>query len=94
MQNSVSNEMNAMLLRSGEFFNPAENVTIFIGKIKNNKELSNFFLEDSRDPKKLKTFTSKTAYLSGNKNNPQIVLKDGSAQTYLNRRKVTRYLIF
>ena len=94
MQNSVSNEMNAMLLRSGEFFNPAENVTIFIGNIKNNKELSNFFLEDSRDPKKLKTFTSKIAYLSGNKNNPQIVLKDGSAQTYLTDEKSLDILYF
>ena len=71
-------------------FSILQKMSLFIiGKIKNNKELSNFFLEDSRDPKKLKTFTSKTAYLSGNKNNPQIVLKDGSAQTYLNRRKVT-----
>ena len=94
MQNSVSNEMDAMLLRSGEFFNPAENITIYIGKIKNNKELSNFFLEDSRDPKKLKTFTAKTAYLSGIKHNPQIVLKDGSAQTYLTNEKSLDILYF
>ena len=58
MQNSVSNEMNAMFLRSGEFFNPAQNFTIYIGRIKSNKELSDFFLEDSRDPKKLKTYIS------------------------------------
>jgi lipopolysaccharide export system permease protein len=94
MQNSVSSEMNATLLRSGEFFNPAESITIYIGEIKNNKELSNFFLEDSRDPKKLKTFTSKTAYLSGNKDNPQIVLKDGSAQTYLTDEKSLDILYF
>lgn len=94
MQNSVTNEMNAMLLRSGEFFNPVENITIYIGKIKNNKELSNFFLEDSRDSKKLKTFTAKTAYLSGIENNPQIVLKDGSAQTYLTDEKSLDILYF
>ena len=94
MQNSVSNEINAMFLRSGEFFNPAQNVTIYIGKIKSNKELSNFFLEDNRDPKKLKTFISKTAYLSGNKDNPQIVLKDGSAQTYLTEEKSLDILYF
>jgi lipopolysaccharide export system permease protein len=94
MQNSVSNEMSAMLLRSGEFFNPTENITIYIGKIKSNKELSNFFLEDNRDPKKLKTFISKTAYLSGNKDNPQIVLKDGSAQTYLTDEKSLDILYF
>ena len=94
MQNSVSNEMNAMLLRSGEFFNPAENITIYIGRIKNNKELSDFFLEDSRNTKKLKTYISKTAYLSGDKNNPQIVLKDGSAQTYLTEEKSLDSLYF
>ena len=94
MQNSVSNEINAMFLRSGEFFNPTQNVTIYIGKIKSNKELSNFFLEDNRDPKKLKTFISKTAYLSGNKDNPQIVLKDGSAQTYLTEEKSLDILYF
>ena len=94
MQNSVSNEMNAMLLKSGEFFNPAQNITIYIGKIKNNKELSNFFLEDSRDPKKLKTFTSETAFLAGNANNPQIVLKNGSAQTYLTEKKLLDILYF
>ena len=94
LQSSVSNEMNAMFLRSGEFFNPAENITIYIGKIKNNKELSNFFLEDSRDPKKLKTFTSETAFLAGNANNPQIVLKNGSAQTYLTEKKLLDILYF
>ena len=94
MQNSVSNEMNAMFLKSGEFFNPAKNVTSYIGKITNNKELSNFFLEDSRDPKKVKTFISETAYLSGNKNNPQIVLKNGSAQTYLTDSKSLDILYF
>ena len=94
MQNSVSNEMNAMLLRSGEFFNPLENITIYIGEIKNNKELSNFFLEDSRDPKNLRTFTSKTAYISGDQNSPQIVLKDGSAQTYLTDEKSLDILYF
>ena len=94
MQNSVSNEINAMFLRSGEFFNPTQNLTIYIGKIKSNKELSNFFLEDNRDPKKLKTFISKTAYLSGNKDNPQIVLKDGSAQTYLTEEKSLDILYF
>ena len=94
MQNSVSNEMNAMLLKSGEFFNPAQNITIYIGKIKNNKELSNFFLEDSRDPKKLKTFTSETAFLAGNANSPQIVLRNGSAQTYLTEKKLLDILYF
>ena len=94
MQNSVSNEMNAMLLKSGEFFNPTQNITIYIGKIRNNKELSNFFLQDSRDPKNLKTFTSKTAYLAGNTNNPQIVLKNGSAQTYLTEKKLLDILYF
>jgi len=94
MQNSVSNEMNAMFLKSGEFFNPTQNITIYIGKIKNNKELSNFFLEDSRDTKKLRTYTSKTAYLAGSTNNPQIVLKDGSAQTYLTEKKLLDILYF
>ena len=94
MQNSVSNEMDAMFLRSGEFFNPAQNVTIYIGKIKSNKELTNFFLKDNRDPKKLKTFISETAYLSGNKNNPQIVLKNGSAQTYLTDKESLDILYF
>ena len=94
MQNSVSNEMNAMFLKSGEFFNPAQNITIYIGKIKNNKELSNFFLEDGRDATKVKTFTSKTAYLAGSTNNPQIVLKDGSVQTYLTEKKLLDILYF
>ena len=94
LQNSVSNEMNAMFLKSGEFFNPTPNITIYIGKIKNNNELSNFFLEDSRDPKKFKTFTSETAYLAGDTVNPQIVLKDGSAQTYLTENKLLDILYF
>jgi lipopolysaccharide export system permease protein len=94
MQNSVSNEMNAMLLKSGEFFNPAQNITIYIGKIKNNKELSSFFLEDSRDPKKIKTFISETAYLAGNENAPQIVLKNGNNQTYNTKEESLDILYF
>ena len=94
MQDSVSTEMNAMFLKSGEFFNPAKNITMYIGEIKSNKELSNFFLEDSRDPNKLITFTSETAYLAGNANDPQIVLKNGSAQTYLTKEKLLDILYF
>jgi lipopolysaccharide export system permease protein len=94
IENSVSNEISAMILKSGEFFTPAKNITMYIGRLSANKEMNNFFLEDSRDPNKIKTFTSETAFLAGTKDSPQIVLKNGSAQTYLTQKKSLDILYF
>lgn len=94
IENSVSNEISAMILKSGEFFTPAKNITMYIGRLSANKEMNNFFLEDSRDPNKIKTFTSETAFLAGTRDSPQIVLKNGSAQTYLTQNKSLDILYF
>ena len=94
IENSVSNEISALILKSGEFFTPTKNITMYIGKLSANKEMNNFFLEDSRDLNKIKTFTSETAFLAGTVDAPQIVLKNGSAQTYLTQNKSLDILYF
>ena len=94
IEHSVSDEMGSMFLKSGEFSNPDDNITMYIGKLTNKKEMNNFFLEDRRDSKKIKTFISETAYLAGNRKAPQIVLRNGSAQTYLTEEKSLDILYF
>jgi len=74
-----------MLLKTGEFFNPEKNVTMYISNINSNKEMVNFFLEDSRDLTQIKTFIAKIAYIAGDTQAPQIVLQDGLVQTFLKK---------
>ena len=79
------NGLSAMLLKTGEFFNPEKNVTMYISNINSKKEMENIFLEDSRDLTQIKTFIAKIAYIAGDTQAPQIVLQDGLVQTFLKK---------
>jgi lipopolysaccharide export system permease protein len=84
-QSQQANGLSAMLLKTGEFFNPEQNVTMYISSINSKKEMENFFLEDSRNSAQIKTFIAKTAYIAGDAQSPQIVLQDGLAQTFIKK---------
>ncbi len=78
-QAEVAGDVTAQLLNEGEFLHPAENVTVYIGRIDLDGTLKEVFVSDRRDPDNAVSYSSATAYLVNNSAGIHLVMVDGVA---------------
>ncbi len=78
-QAEVAGDVTAQLLNEGEFLHPAENVTVYIGRIDLDGTLKEVFVSDRRDPENAVSYSSATAYLVNNSAGIHLVMVDGVA---------------
>ncbi len=76
----VAQNLSARLLSPGQFLEPTEGLTFYVGDVTPAGELRNVFLTDLRNPERQVTYTARQAYLVGAGNSIQLVMVDGLAQ--------------
>ena len=81
----VSQNLTARLLVEGRFMSPANGITVYIREITHEGELLDVFLSDTRSDTETVTYTATRAYLLRTETGPQLLMRDGMAQT-LNTR--------
>ncbi len=79
-QNEIAQNFTARLLSPGEFLEPTDGLTFYIGEVTPAGELQNVFLADLRDPDRHVTYTASQAYLVRTEDTVQLVMVDGLAQ--------------
>ncbi len=72
LQNKIRNDSQNLILKDNVFVDINKNQTIFIGKLSNNNELNEIFIQDRSDPEYIVEYFSKQGFVTFNKN---IVLK-------------------
>lgn len=78
----ISRDVTARFLKEGQFVHPASGITVYIRDITERGEMKELFLEDTRDPGAVVTYTAQTALLVRDARGPTLVMRDGLAQTY------------
>ena len=78
-QAEVAGDVTAQLLNEGEFLHPAEDVTVYIGRIDLDGTLHEVFVSDRRDQENAVSYSSATAYLVNNDTGIHLVMVDGIA---------------
>ena len=78
----ISKDITAQFLKEGQFLHPTTNIAVYISNITELGELEELFLEDSRDPAAVVTYTAKRAFLVRADTGPRLVMRDGLAQTF------------
>ncbi len=79
-QREVAQNFTARLLSPGEFLEPTDGLTFYIGDVTPAGELQNVFLTDMRDEERQVTYTATQAYLVRAAGSVQLVMVDGLAQ--------------
>lgn len=78
----ISQNVSARLLTEGQFLDPTDGVTVYIRDITSDGELLDVMLVDRSDPEAGEiTYTATRAYLVRTALGPQLVMRDGMAQT-------------
>ncbi len=77
----IAQNVGARLLTEGQFLDPADGVTFYIREITPEGELRDVYLTDTSDPESQMTYTANVAYLVRTERGPQLVMRDGMAQT-------------
>lgn len=77
----IAQDVTARLLTEGQFESPVDGVTLYIRDITPQGELIDLFLSDTRNPAQSVTYTAATAYLVKADSGPQLVMRQGMAQT-------------
>ncbi|GFE64055.1 LPS export ABC transporter permease LptF [Litoreibacter roseus] len=78
----VSRDVTARFLKEGRFMHPSDDVALYIQNITERGELEELFLEDSRVPEAVTTYTAKRALIVRSDGGPRLVMFDGLAQTF------------
>ncbi|SDW94092.1 LPS export ABC transporter permease LptF [Litoreibacter albidus] len=78
----ISKDITAQFLKEGQFLHPTGEISVYIRNITDLGELEELFLEDSRDPEAVVTYTAKSAFLVRGDTGPRLVMRDGLAQTF------------
>lgn len=77
----ISRDITAQFLKAGQFLHPTGDISVYIRNITDVGELEELFLEDSRDPAAIVTYTAQRAFLVRAESGPRLVMRDGLAQT-------------
>ena len=78
----ISQNISARILTEGQFLDPADGVTVYIRDITAEGELLDVMLVDRSQPQTGEiTYTAARAYLVRTERGPQLVMRDGMAQT-------------
>ncbi len=80
-QNDIAQTATARLLQEGQFLEPLDGITVYIGEVTPAGELRNVLLSDSRDVARQITYTAAQAYLVRTDDGAQLVMRNGLAQT-------------
>lgn len=78
----ISQDIAARFLKEGQFLHPASDITVYIRHITDRGEMEEMFLEDSRDPSAVVTYTAEQALLVRAESGPRLVMFGGLAQTF------------
>lgn len=78
-QAEVAGDVTAQLLNEGEFLHPADNVTVYIGRIDLDGTLHEVFVSDRRDQNSAVSYSSSTAYLVNSETGIHLVMLNGVA---------------
>lgn len=78
----IAEDVTAGLLTEGQFLNPGNGVTLFIGEITPAGELRSVFLSDRRAPGTETVYTAERALLLRRDDGPRLVMFDGMSQRY------------
>ena len=78
----ISKDITAQFLKEGQFLHPTSDISVYIRNITDLGELEQLFLEDSRDPEAVVTYTAERAFLVRAETGPRLVMRDGLAQTF------------
>ena len=78
----ISKDITAQFLKEGQFLHPTSDISVYIRNITDLGELEELFLEDSRDPAAVVTYTAERAFLVGADTGPRLVMRNGLAQTF------------
>lgn len=78
----ISRDITAQFLKEGQFLHPTADIAVYIRNITELGELEELFLEDSRNPEAVVTYTAKRAILVRGDTGPRLVMSDGLAQTF------------
>ncbi|WP_036177414.1 LPS export ABC transporter permease LptF [Palleronia rufa] len=78
----IAEDVTAGLLTEGQFLNPGNGVTLFIGEITPAGELRSVFLADRRAPGTETVYTAERALLLRRDDGPRLVMFDGMSQRY------------
>ena len=78
----IAEDVTAGLLSEGQFLNPGDGVTLFIGEITENGELVSVFLSDRRAGDTETLYTAERALLLRRGDGPRLVMFEGLSQRY------------
>lgn len=93
----IAADLSSRFLTEGSFVHPTDGITFFIGEITAQGELRNVFLTDTRDPRRMTTYSAGRAALVRGDAGPKLVMFDGKAQMLdraSGRLSVTRFADF
>jgi lipopolysaccharide export system permease protein len=79
----ISRDITARFLKEGQFLHPASDIAVYVRNITELGELEELFLEDSRDPEAVVTYTAEKALLVRGDTGPRLVMFQGLAQTFM-----------
>ena len=83
MRETVTNaksDLAASLVRPGEFNNPAENLTVYVGEALGGGELRTLLISDQRDPNSEAVYIARSGALTEVDGVPAILMRDGRVQ--------------
>ena len=78
----ISRDITARFLKEGQFLHPASDIAVYVRNITELGEMEELFLEDSRNPKAVVTYTAEKALLVRGDTGPRLVMFQGLAQTF------------
>lgn len=94
IQKDINNNFSIGLLRPGRFIEPVKDIIIFIGKINEEGEASEWFFTDQRDPETIRIFNAKKAVLVDDEEGPKIFFENGSSQILSKETKFLSNIVF
>ncbi|WP_368184086.1 LPS export ABC transporter permease LptF [Aestuariibius sp. HNIBRBA575] len=77
----IAQDVTARMLTEGQFLNPSDGVTFYIREVTPEGELLDVLLSDTSNPDQHLIYSSARAYLVRSDRGPQLVMRDGMAQT-------------
>jgi lipopolysaccharide export system permease protein len=81
-QAELAQDMATRMIVGGKFLHPSENVTFFVGAVKDDGSLVDIFLHDQRPEKRDVTYTANKAVFLRNDDAARLVMFDGLIQTF------------
>ncbi|PTX55693.1 lipopolysaccharide export system permease protein [Litoreibacter ponti] len=78
----ISQDITTQFLKEGQFVHPTNAISVYVRNITERGEMEELFLEDSRNPEAVVTYTAQQALLVRGETGPRLVMRDGLAQTF------------